>query len=137
MHGCTTVDVKITAGLRLLPGSRSAHILNAMKGRIRSYPFQLQEKAGVVIMDGEDEGVYAWITANYLLGTIKASTPADTPTYAVLDLGGASTQILFEPVFASSDMQLEEGEHQGNISMICSLVVGAMCYTNTRIWGMV
>ncbi|EDR00213.1 uncharacterized protein LACBIDRAFT_334333 [Laccaria bicolor S238N-H82] len=60
----------------------------------------------------QDEGVYAWITANYLLGTIKASTPPDTPTYAVLDLGGASTQIVFEPVLASSDMQLEEGEHK-------------------------
>ena len=63
-------------------------------------------------MDGKDEGVYAWITANYLLGTIKASTPPDTPTCAVLDLGGASTQIVFEPVFASSDMRLEEGEHK-------------------------
>ena len=138
LHGCTPVAVKATAGLRLLPGSQSADILNAVEGRIRSsYPFQLQEKAGVMIMDGKDEGVYAWITANYLLETIKASTPPDTPTYAVLDLGGASTQIVFEPVFASSDMQLEEGKHQGNISMICSLVVGAMCYTNTRTWGMV
>ena len=60
-----------------------------------------------MIMDGEDEGMYAWITANYLLGTIKASMPPDTPTYAALDLGGASTQIAFDPVFASSDMQLE------------------------------
>ena len=113
LHGCTPVAVKATAGLRLLPGSQSADILSAVEGRIRSsYPFQLQEKDGVVIMDGKDEGVYAWITANYLLGTIKASTPPDTPTYAVLDLGGASTQIVFEPVFASSDMQLEEGEHK-------------------------
>ena len=60
-------------------------------------------------MDGEDEGVYAWITANSVMGTIKASTPPDTPTYAVLDLGGASTQMVFEPLFASSDMQ---GEHK-------------------------
>ena len=98
--------------------------------------FSAQEKAWVVIMDGEDEGVYAWITANYLLGTIKVSTPPDTPTDAVLDLGGDSTQIMFELVFASSDMQLEEREHQGNISMICSLVVGAMCSANAHIWGM-
>ena len=63
-------------------------------------------------MDGKDEGVYMWIMANYLLGTIKASMLPDTPTYAVLDLSGASTQIVFEPVFASSDMQLEEGEHK-------------------------
>ena len=63
-------------------------------------------------MDREDEGMYAWIMVNYLLGTIKASTLPDTLTYTVLDLGGASTQIVFEPVFASSGMQLEEGEHK-------------------------
>ena len=113
MHSCTPVAVKATAGLRLLPGSQSADILHAVEERIhRSYPFQLLEKDGVTIMDGKDEGVYAWITANYLLGTIKADTPKDTPTYAVLDLGGASTQIVFEPMFSSSDQRLEPGEHK-------------------------
>ncbi|EDR00195.1 uncharacterized protein LACBIDRAFT_314571 [Laccaria bicolor S238N-H82] len=93
----TPVAVKATAVLRLLRGSQSADILEAVEGRIRSsYPFQTQEKDGVVIMDFKDEGVYAWITANYLLGTIN----------------GASTQIVFEPVLASSDMQLEDGEHK-------------------------
>jgi len=81
MHGCALVAVKATAGLRLLRESQSTDILKAAEGRIRSsYPFQLQEKDGVVIMDGKDEGMYAWITENYLLGTIKASTPPDTPT---------------------------------------------------------
>ena len=113
LQSCTPVAVKATAGLRLLPGSQSADILHAIEERLHdSYPFQLPEKDGVVIMDGKDEGVYAWITANYLLNTIKADTPKDTPTYAVLDLGGASTQIVFEPTFASSDKKLEEGEHK-------------------------
>jgi guanosine-diphosphatase len=41
-------------------------------------------------MERKDEDMYAWITANFLLGTIKASTPpANSPTYVVLDLGGA------------------------------------------------
>ena len=74
--------------------------------------FKLLEKDGVTIMDGKDEGVYAWITANYLLGTIKADTPKDTPTYAVLGLGGASTQIVFEPMFSSLDTALEPGENK-------------------------
>lgn len=119
MRGCTPVAVKATAGLRLLPGSQSADILHAVEERIhRSYPFKMLEKDGVTIMDGKDEGVYAWITANYLLETIKADTPKDTPTYAVLDLGGASTQIVFEPTFSSSSsssdqkQQLEPGEHK-------------------------
>ena len=118
MRSCTPVAVKATAGLRLLPGSQSADILHAVEQRIHGvYPFKLLEKeedggGGVTIMDGKDEGVYAWITANYLLGTIKSDTPKDTPTYAVLDLGGASTQIVFEPTFSSSDQKLEPGEHK-------------------------
>ncbi|EDR00489.1 uncharacterized protein LACBIDRAFT_334093 [Laccaria bicolor S238N-H82] len=35
----------------------------------------------------------------------------DTPTYAILNLGGASKQIVFEPVFTSSDTMQIEGEH--------------------------
>lgn len=112
LWGCTPVAVKATAGLRLLPGSQSADILHAVEQRIHEYPFKLQEKDGVVIMDGKDEGIYAWITANYLLDTIKADAVQDTLTYAVLDLGGASTQIVFEPRFSSPHEKLEEGEHK-------------------------
>lgn len=112
LRKCTPVAVKATAGLRLLPGSQSNDILLAVEKRLRDhYPFQLPKENAVVVMDGKEEGVYAWITANYLLNTIRADTPPNTHTYAVLDLGGASTQIVFEPVFAS-DGRLEEGEHK-------------------------
>lgn len=56
--------------------------------------------------------MYAWITANYLLDTIRSGTPAGTASYAVLDLGGASTQIVFKPTFADASATLEEGEHK-------------------------
>jgi guanosine-diphosphatase len=113
MRKCTPVAVKATAGLRMLGTSQSGEILEAVKRRLQDhYPFPLQEKDGVVIMDGKDEGVYAWITANYLLNTIRADTPRDTPSYAVLDLGGASTQIVFEPKFSKPDSSLTDGEHK-------------------------
>ncbi|KAF6749175.1 guanosine-diphosphatase [Ephemerocybe angulata] len=121
LHHCTPVAVKATAGLRLLPGRQSHDILEAVENRIRKkYDFQLPAKDGVVIMDGKDEGVYAWITANYLLGTLSAAKPTagvkekKADTYAVLDLGGASTQIVFEPNFtpAHAEGRLEEGEHK-------------------------
>jgi guanosine-diphosphatase len=41
-------------------------------------------------MKGEDEGVFAWITTNYLLGKIDGGD--ETPTAAIFDLGGGSTQ---------------------------------------------
>ncbi|XP_006462921.1 hypothetical protein AGABI2DRAFT_72811 [Agaricus bisporus var. bisporus H97] len=112
LRSCTPVAVKATAGLRLLPGSQSTDILHAVEDRLRRhYPFPLPPKDAVVIMDGKDEGVYAWITSNYLLDTIRATSPTDIPSYAVLDLGGASTQIVFEPALASHG-RLEEGEHK-------------------------
>lgn len=115
LQSCTPVAVKATAGLRLLGAAQSEEILEAVRHRLHErYPFSLQDKDGVVIMDGKDEGVYAWITVNYLMDTIRADTPADKPTYAVLDLGGASTQIVFEPVFTSDrpEAALAEGDHK-------------------------
>ncbi|EJU03274.1 hypothetical protein DACRYDRAFT_115478 [Dacryopinax primogenitus] len=111
LRGCTPVAVKATAGLRLLGVEESKEILLAVERRLREYPFQVIDN-GVVIMDGKDEGVYAWITANYLLGTIGSSATASHSTYAVLDLGGASTQIVFEPRFPTPDSALEEGDHK-------------------------
>jgi guanosine-diphosphatase len=118
LRKCTPVAVKATAGLRLLPGSQSRDILEAVERRLRGvYEFPLAEKDPVTVMDGKDEGVYAWITANYLLDAIKNgdTNTKDTTagkTYAVLDLGGASTQIVFEPKFAKPDSALVEGDHK-------------------------
>ncbi|KAL1680353.1 nucleoside phosphatase family-domain-containing protein [Schizophyllum commune] len=112
LRKCTPVAVKATAGLRLLPGSQSADILDAVRQHLETaYPFPIHGEDGIVIMDGKDEGVYAWITANYLLNTIRPDTPKDTPTFAVLDLGGASTQIVFEPKFPNG-AEMADGDHK-------------------------
>lgn len=115
LRTCTPVAVKATAGLRLLGAKQSDDILNAVHQHILDkYPFPFPEKDGVVIMDGKDEGVYAWITVNYLLNTIRGDSPEDASPYAVLDLGGGSTQIVFEPQFGDekADEGLKEGEHK-------------------------
>jgi len=68
---CTPLAVKATAGLRLLGEDQSLAILDAVEKRIHEkYPFPLPQKDGVIIMEGKDEGVYAWITTNYLLGML-------------------------------------------------------------------
>lgn len=107
LRSCTPVAVKATAGLRLLGTRESADILSEVRRRLEDrYPFAVVEKDGVAIMDGKDEGVYAWITANYLLDSMDSS-------YAVLDLGGASTQIVFEPDFDREPASaFEDGEHK-------------------------
>ncbi|KAF9543397.1 Guanosine-diphosphatase [Mortierella hygrophila] len=96
LHSSTPVAVKATAGLRLLGEDKSEMILAAVRRRLGSmYPFPIVEDQGVAVMDGADEGVYAWVTVNYLLGRFKSFKKI--PTVAILDLGGASTQVVFEP----------------------------------------
>jgi len=114
---CTPIAVKATAGLRKLGPELSDRILRAVRTRLETaYPFAVvsEEKGGVEVMDGKDEGVYAWITANYLLG--KIGGPDETPTAAVFDLGGGSTQIVFEPNFKTKGggmpETLAEGDHK-------------------------
>ncbi|KAG0173422.1 Guanosine-diphosphatase [Apophysomyces sp. BC1034] len=106
IHACTPVAVKATAGLRLLGKATSDEILKAVRKRLETnYPFPV---ADVAIMDGSDEGVYAWITVNYLLGKLKQSQRGQSA--AIFDLGGASTQIVFEPVL--KDEPMAEGNHK-------------------------
>ncbi|KAA1133750.1 Guanosine-diphosphatase [Puccinia graminis f. sp. tritici] len=109
-RSCTPISVKATAGLRLLGDSQSKEILDEVSRWLRaSWPFKLSPSGAVSIMDGADEGVYAWVTINYLLktiGPIPAGQKRNT-TAAVMDLGGASTQIVFEP----ERTKLESGGH--------------------------
>lgn len=124
LHACTPISLKATAGLRLLPGTQSEEIIHAVRTLLEAhYPFRVADEGdgigkrnarGVEIMDGREEGVYAWITVNYLLNLIGAEgPPGDTPpqTAAVLDLGGGSTQIVFEPRMPDPSQGMHPGEH--------------------------
>ncbi|KAK7000492.1 nucleoside phosphatase family-domain-containing protein [Favolaschia claudopus] len=112
LQACTPIALKATAGLRRLPGSQAKDILDTVEKHLREkYPFALADKGAVEIMDGADEGVFAWVTANYLLDALPLTHPGEKApaTHAVLDLGGASTQIVFAP---AHDAPLLEGEHK-------------------------
>ncbi|KAK3905294.1 nucleoside phosphatase family-domain-containing protein [Staphylotrichum tortipilum] len=122
LKACSPIAVKATAGLRLIGPERSGKILEAVRARLEhTYPFPVvsDEEGGVAIMDGSDEGVYAWITTNYLLA--KIGGPDLSETAAVFDLGGGSTQIVFQPSFeglTSGGMpdKLAEGDHKYELS---------------------
>lgn len=118
LKACSPVALKATAGLRLLGPEKSERILNTVRSHLETkYPFPVvsADKDGVAIMDGSDEGVYAWITTNYLLGNIGG--PDVSSTAAVFDLGGGSTQIVFEPGFkgltdGGLPSKMAEGDHK-------------------------
>ncbi|KAI9276028.1 nucleoside phosphatase GDA1/CD39 [Sporodiniella umbellata] len=107
----TPIAVKATAGLRLLGEGRSKNILEAVHSHLDKYPFPVID---VSMMDGKDEGVYAWITVNFLLGNF-----ADRKQHsaAVLDLGGGSTQIVFEPDRLSDGRVQELPETESKYSL--------------------
>lgn len=110
LHKSTPVAVKATAGLRLMGDIKANRILEAVRNRLETvYPFPIIKEQGVAIMDGGDEGVYAWVTVNYLLSRINSVDK--TSTVAIMDLGGASTQIVFEPLTVNGH-SVAQGKHR-------------------------
>ena len=87
----TTVEVRATAGLRLLPGHEADDLLTAVKSLLADYPFKFNDDS-VTIMDGAEEGAFQWLTMNYLLGNLEGSL---ANTVATVDLGGGSVQLAY------------------------------------------
>lgn len=69
LQKCTPIEVKATAGLRLLGTDLANSILKEVRRKLEDeYPFFVPDNPeAVAVMDGKDEGVFAWITVNYLL----------------------------------------------------------------------
>ncbi|XP_064623881.1 ectonucleoside triphosphate diphosphohydrolase 5-like [Lineus longissimus] len=99
----TPVALKATAGLRLLPKEKSEALLTEVTRYIKSYPFSLIDD-GVAIMDGTDEGLFSWVTLNFLLGRINNIDS----THGMMDLGGGSTQITFYPTVSETRGSMQE-----------------------------
>ncbi len=87
------VHLRATAGMRLLPEAEQAAILDAVRAALASSPFG---SSSARVITGAEEGIYGWLTVNYVLGHLEHGGPF--PTVGALDLGGASTQITFQPL---------------------------------------
>ena len=95
----TSVEIRATAGLRLLPGDASKNILAECVKVLGEYPFKFDPASSVSIMDGADEGAFQWLTMNYLLGNLKGGGidhDGDIHTVAAVDLGGGSVQLAYQ-----------------------------------------
>ncbi|KAG2578990.1 probable apyrase 5 isoform X2 [Panicum virgatum] len=87
----TEVRLMATAGLRLLDAAVSESVLESCRDVLRQSGFLFQDKWATVI-SGAEEGIYAWVAANYALGTLGGD-PHDTT--GIIELGGASVQVTF------------------------------------------
>ncbi|TWW78528.1 ectonucleoside triphosphate diphosphohydrolase 6 [Takifugu flavidus] len=88
----TPVLLRATAGLRLLPEQKAQDLLDTVKLLLMKSPF-LSGGDSVSILDGVDEGIFAWITLNFITGGLHHADSA----VGMLDLGGGSFQITFSP----------------------------------------
>ncbi|KAJ2160241.1 Golgi apyrase [Coemansia sp. RSA 552] len=99
----TPVVLLATAGMRLLPDTHRAQILDMACGYAQAhYDFAVDCPDGFQVVSGELEGLYGWVAVNYLMdGFVQEKTS----THGFLDMGGASAQIAYEPGEAASSNQ--------------------------------
>jgi hypothetical protein len=101
------VNLYATAGLRLLTRSMQEQLLAGAARAIDNSRFAACVAPCARVISGAEEAKFSWLSANVALGLadsgaergrLRTGSAAPTPsTVAVLDMGGASTQIAFVP----------------------------------------
>ncbi|XP_042049116.1 probable apyrase 6 isoform X1 [Salvia splendens] len=112
--GDTEIRLMATAGLRLLEKEGQERILDACRRTLGASGFRFRDDWASVIT-GSDEGLYAWVVANYALGTLGAEP---THTTGIIELGGASAQVTFvsnEPMPPEFSRQVKFGNFTYNL----------------------
>ncbi|KAL7884175.1 hypothetical protein AOLI_G00069450 [Acnodon oligacanthus] len=114
-HQETPLYILCTAGMRVLPESQQEALLEDLRTDIPVNFNFLFSDSHVEVISGKQEGVYAWIGINFVLGrfnhvdddheaVIEVQVPGGDQqetlvrrrTAGVLDMGGVSTQIAYE-----------------------------------------
>ena len=114
-YSATPVYLGATAGMRLIHEVNSTvtdQILKVVQNTIAEFPFKFTDPHKQArIITGAEEGLYSWVTSNYLTGRFGMVHPfslksnddkwnlqdTGSNTVGALDMGGASTQITFYP----------------------------------------
>jgi golgi apyrase len=104
LHVETPLFLLATAGMRLLTQDQQVRVLRETCTFLKFHShFRIDDPSdvgpcgsSVRIITGEEEGLFGWIAVNYLMDGFTAFDK-DKTTYGFLDMGGASTQIAFEP----------------------------------------
>ena len=91
----TPVFLMATAGLRMVGEEAKDAILRSVCAELSSSGF-LFRCEWATLLDGRDEGLYGWVTVNYLLDTLYGSSSSrGRQPVGTIDLGGGSVQIVF------------------------------------------
>lgn len=114
-HARTPIFLHSTAGMRLLTPTEQQKILDSVCEYFtdKSNFFLPDCSSHINVIEGDIEGLYGWLASNYLMGSFDH--PQDHQhgknhtTYGLLDMGGASTQVVFQP------NKTEISEHENNL----------------------
>uniref|UniRef100_A0A8C5DDR9 nucleoside-triphosphate phosphatase n=1 Tax=Gouania willdenowi TaxID=441366 RepID=A0A8C5DDR9_GOUWI len=126
-HKETPLYILCTAGMRLLSDSQQSAILEDL---VTDVPLDfdfLFSGSHAEVISGKQEGVYAWIGINFVLGrfehadeedaTVEVTTGTQSQqpisrrrTVGIMDMGGASLQIAYEVPSAITFSSLQEEE---------------------------
>ncbi|KAI8613506.1 nucleoside phosphatase family-domain-containing protein [Chytriomyces sp. MP71] len=108
LQSSTPIYLLATAGMRLVKEDQRNLILQyACETVMTFYKFDVSGgcQRQFRVISGESEGIFGWVAINYLNGGFgdpnkqKPEPKAGDPnTFGFLDMGGASTQIAFEPI---------------------------------------
>ena len=104
----TPVFLMATAGLRMVGEAAKDAILQSVCAELGASGF-LFRCAWATLLDGREEGLFGWVTVNYLLDALYATTPPREPV-GIIDLGGGSVQIVF-PTAESSKAPAGYSQH--------------------------
>jgi Golgi apyrase len=114
-HHRTPFFLHSTAGMRLLSPNHQQKILNNICEYVtKNSDFYIPDCASHInVIDGDVEGLYGWLSINYMLESFDAPERhqhgKNHTTYGLLDMGGASTQVVFLP------NSTETAEHRSNL----------------------
>ncbi|KAK4760551.1 hypothetical protein SAY87_005444 [Trapa incisa] len=87
----TRVVLLVNGGLERLILDQRDGILELFRQILRKSTFQFRDE-WVREIQGEDEGVYAWVAVNYVLGSLRGELQDTT---GVIELGGGSLQVAY------------------------------------------
>lgn len=108
------VFLTATAGMRILSDSERTSIIESVRDVLGRSPYMFS-RGWARVIPGEEEGVFGFVAANYVRGTLlvplnasgtntsdptwftRALATVSNATYGAIDLGGASSQITFAP----------------------------------------
>ena len=99
-HAATRVFIKATAGMRLLAPPAQDAIFDALAaglGALAPAAFPFRCGARTSGPSRAPPGLHGLLSANYLQKRIDAAAPTTDARPVALDLGGSSTQIVFQP----------------------------------------